>query len=84
MNEILQYLRKQDGERFDVDIAKATGIAIPTLHQYLAELTAKGEIMSCHTVKYEGKKKLEGMSCRISCYIPKVSAGRKSKAQSIV
>jgi predicted transcriptional regulator len=84
MNEVLQYLKKHEGERLDVDISKATGIAIPTLHQYLAELTAKGQIMSCHTIKYVGKKKVEGISCRISGFIPKASPGRKSKAQAIV
>lgn len=80
MKEILQYL-KQHGELLDADIAKATGIAIPVLHHHLAELTAKGEIMSCHTIRFEGKKKIEGISCRISGFIPKASPGRKSKAQ---
>lgn len=80
MNEILQYL-KQHGERLDADIAQATGIAIPTLHLHLAELAAKGEIMACHTIRYVGKKKVEGISCRISGFTPKATPGRKSKAQ---
>ena len=80
MNEILQYL-KQHGEKLDTDIAIATGIAIPVLHQHISELAAKGEIMSCHTIRFEGKKKVEGISCRISGFIPKAAPGRKSKAQ---
>ena len=83
MNEVLQYLKNQDGERLDIDIAKATGIAIPALHKYLAELAAKKKITSCYTTKYIGKKKVEGISCRIACFIPKATAGRKSKAQAI-
>jgi DNA-binding transcriptional ArsR family regulator len=80
MKEILQYLN-QHGEQFDTDIAKATGIAIPALHRHLAELTAKGAIMSCHTIRFEGKKKIEGISCRIAGFIPKAAPGRKSKVQ---
>lgn len=80
MKEILKYLN-QHGERLDADIAKATGIAMPTLHLHLKELAAKGEIMICHTIKFEGKKMVEGVSCRIAGFIPKASPGRKSKAQ---
>ena len=81
MEEVLKYLEKHEGERFDTDIAKAIGITVPSVRLHLAELTAKGKIMSCHTIRFEGKKKVEGISCRISGFIPKAAPGRKSKAQ---
>ncbi len=83
MKEILEYL-KQHGEMLDTDIAEATGIALPALQLQLTELAAKGEIMLCYTTRYEGKQKFEGISCRISGFIPKVSPGRKAKSQLIL
>ncbi len=80
MKEILQYL-KTHGERLDTEIAEATGISLAKVRQHLAELSAKGEIMVCHSIKYEKGKKIEGISCRLSGYIPPAAPGRKSKSQ---
>jgi DNA-binding IclR family transcriptional regulator len=80
MKEILQYL-KSHGERLDTDIAVATGISLANVHLHLSELAAKGEVMACHTTKFEKGKKIEGISCRLAGYIPPASPGRKSKVQ---
>ena len=80
MNEILLYLKTR-GEHLDSEIAKATGIPLAKTRKYLSELTAKGEVMSCHSIRYENGKKIEGIKCRISGYIPPATPGRKSKAQ---
>jgi DeoR/GlpR family transcriptional regulator of sugar metabolism len=80
MNEILQYL-KTHGERLDTEIAEAAGISLAKVRLYLSELTAKGEIMSCHSIRFEKGKKIEGIRCRISGYIPPAAPGRKSKSQ---
>lgn len=79
-NKILQYLNKQ-GERLDTEIADAVGISVAQTRSYLSELTDKGEVMSCHTVRFVKGKKTEGISCRISGFIPKAAPGRKSKVQ---
>ena len=79
-NQILQYL-KNHGERFDVQIAEASGTSITQVRHLVSELTAKGEVMSCHSIRYEKGKKIEGVSCRLAGYIPKAAPGRKSKAQ---
>lgn len=76
MNEILQYL-KANGERFDFEIAQAVGISLAKVRVHLTEMTAKGEIMSCHSIKLEKGKRTEGMSCRISGFIPPAAPGRK-------
>ena len=80
MKEILQYL-KTHGERLDREIAVATGISLVNVRIYLSELTAKKEIMSCHSTRFENGKKIEGISCRLMGYIPPATPGRKSKAQ---
>jgi DNA-binding IclR family transcriptional regulator len=80
MNEILQLLKTR-GERFDSEIAEATGISLAKVRLHLTELAAKGEVMSCHSIRYEKGKKIEGIRCRVAGYIPPAAPGRKSKAQ---
>jgi DNA-binding IclR family transcriptional regulator len=80
MNEILQYLKTR-GERLDSEIAEATGIPLAKVRIHLRELTDKGDVMSCHSTRYEKGKKIEGIRCRISGFIPPAAPGRKSKAQ---
>ena len=80
MKEILQYL-KQHGEQLDTDIAVAIGIPLANVHLHLSELAAKGEIMACHSTRFEKGKKIEGISCRLAGYIPPATPGRKSKSQ---
>ena len=80
MKEILQYL-KNHGEQFDTAIASATGISLVNVRLHLSELAAKGEVMACHSIRFEKGKKIEGISCRLAGYIPPAAPGRKSKAQ---
>ncbi len=80
MNEILQYL-KTHGERLDTEIAEAAGISVAKVRLHLFELTAKGEVMSCHSTRFEKGKKIEGLKCRLAGYTPPAAPGRKSKAQ---
>jgi hypothetical protein len=80
MKEILQYL-KTHGECLDSEIAHAVGISLSSARKQITELTAKGEVMSCFTTKFEKGKKIEGLSCRLSGFTPPAAPGRKSKAQ---
>jgi hypothetical protein len=77
MKEILDYL-KAKGESIDSDIAKAVGLPLAKTLVQLSELTAKGDIMSCHSTTFVGGKKVECMKCRASGCIPKGTPGRKS------
>lgn len=79
MKEILQYL-KNHGEQFDNDIARATGIPLANVRAHLSELAIKGEVMTCHSIRFEKGRKVEGMSCRLVGYIPPAAPGRKPKA----
>ena len=79
MNEIVQYLKKH-GEKLDAEIAAAAGISLSKTRLHLAELAAKGEVMVCDSIRFEKGKKIEGIRCRVSGYIPPASPGRKSKA----
>jgi predicted transcriptional regulator len=80
MNEILQYL-KTHGEQLDAEIAQAVGMSLINVRKHLDELTAKGEIMSYQSTKFENGKKVEGIRCRIAGFIPLEASGKKSKVQ---
>jgi len=80
MKDILQYLKKY-GDRLDTEIAMGTGISLVNVRHQLSELAAKGEIMTCHSIRFEKGKKIEGIRCRLAGYIPPAAPGRKSKAQ---
>ena len=81
MNEILQYL-KTHGEQHDTEIAIAAGITLAKARVHLSELSSKGDVMSCHTIRFIDGKKVEGMSYRVSGFIPKAKPGAKAKAKS--
>ena len=80
MKEILQYL-KMHGERFDKEIAEATGIPLAKVRLHLSELADKREVMACHSIRFEKGKKVEGIRCRLTGFTPPAAPGRKSKVQ---
>jgi DeoR/GlpR family transcriptional regulator of sugar metabolism len=80
MKAILQYL-KTHGERLDTEIAEAVGISLNSVRTHLADLAVKGEVMVCHSIRFEKGKKIEGIKCRLAGFIPPAAPGRKSKSQ---
>lgn len=80
MQEILQYL-KNNGERLDSEIAAAIGMSLATVRRGMSDLSAKGDVMMCRSIRFKDGKQIDGMLCRVSGYIPPASPGRKSKAQ---
>jgi DNA-binding IclR family transcriptional regulator len=83
MNEILQYLKKHGGERLDAEIAEAAGLSLSKTRLYLAELSAKGEVVAYHSTRFEDGQKIEGIRCRLAGITPPAAPGRKSKASQI-
>jgi hypothetical protein len=82
MNEILQYLKKH-GEKFDAEIAQANGLTLSKTRLHLAELAAKGEVITCDSIRFEKGKKIEGISCRVSGFTPPAAPGRKAKGSAV-
>ncbi|MBX3663887.1 MAG: helix-turn-helix domain-containing protein [Burkholderiales bacterium] len=80
MQAILDYLAN-GGERLDSEIASATGLSLATVRARVADLHAKGAVMTCRSIRYKDGKEIEAVLCRISGYIPPAAPGRKSKAQ---
>ena len=82
MHEILQYL-KSNGEQLDSDIAAATRMSLATVKLGLSELSAKGEVITCHSIQFRDGKRFEGMRCRVAGTIPQASPGRKAKPRTV-
>lgn len=76
---ILQYL-KTNGEKLDAEIAKALHISMAQLKAQVTELSASGDVICCNVTRYVDGKKIEGVSCRLSCDLPSPARGRKPGA----
>jgi DeoR/GlpR family transcriptional regulator of sugar metabolism len=80
LHEILKYL-KDHGEQLDSEIAAGTGISLANVRRGVSDLSAMGEVITCHVVRFNAGKKSDGMLYRAAGYIPPPAPGRKSKAQ---
>jgi hypothetical protein len=78
MQEILQYL-KLNGERLDSEIAAATGISLANVRRGVTDLSARGDVMMCRSIRFKDGKQIDAMLCRVSGYIPPAAPGRKPK-----
>jgi DNA-binding MarR family transcriptional regulator len=81
MQEILQYL-KHNGERLDSEIAAATGISLANVRRGVTDLSARGDVMVCRSIRFKDGKEIDAMLCRVSGYIPPAAPGRKPKSKA--
>ncbi len=82
MQEIMQYL-KNNGQRFDSEIAAATGLSLAKVRRSITDLSARGEISKCSVTRFGSDgAKVEAVLCRVAGYIPPKSPGRKPGASS--
>jgi transcription initiation factor IIE alpha subunit len=81
MQTILNYMKAR-GEQLDTEIAAATRMSLADVRTQLSELSARGDLIVCHATRFNNGKKIEGMLCRVSGYIPSASPGRKPGVKS--
>jgi hypothetical protein len=77
MNTSLFTFLKANGETLDADIALALKIPLAQLKRQVAELSASGDVICCNVTRFIEGKKIEGISCRLSCDLPAPARGRK-------
>ena len=77
MNTSLLTFLKANGEQLDADIALALKIPLAQLKRQVAQLSASGDVICCNVTRYIEGKKIEGISCRLSCDLPAPARGRK-------
>ena len=73
---ILKFL-KGHGEQLDSEISQALGVPISQLANEVAALAASGDVICCKVTRFIDGKKIEGISCRLSCDVPAPARGRK-------
>jgi len=79
-NTILQHLRT-NGEQLDVEIAKALHVPKTLVLSHISQLSSAGEVICCQVTRYVGGKQIEGVSCRLSAYVPPRATGPKPGAK---
>ena len=78
LTEILHCLKKH-GQRLDLEIAAETGVPLAKVREDLAALSATGAIITCNQTRFEHGKRIDGLLCRMSGWIPPPAPGRKAK-----
>ncbi|HET8721897.1 MAG TPA: hypothetical protein VFM24_07705 [Nitrospira sp.] len=76
MQAILDYL-KLGGERLDTEIAAATGMSLDKVRLGVSDLQARGAVMVCRSIRYQGGQEINSLLCRISGYVPPKAPGPK-------
>lgn len=71
---------KANGPRLDCEIADALSIPLTEVRDHVAGLSSSGDLICCSTVKFKDGARIEGISCRVSCYSPPAARGRKPGA----
>ncbi len=77
---ILQHLRT-NGEQLDAEIARALRMTQAQVNSHIAKLSAAGDVICCQVTRYVDGKKIEGVSCRLSAYVPPRATGPKPGAK---
>jgi hypothetical protein len=77
---LLQYL-KTHGEQLDADLSKALRTPMAQIRKDIAQLAAAGEVICCQVTRFNGDKKIEGVSCRMAAYAPPRATGPKPGAK---
>ena len=77
---ILDFLRT-NGEQLDAEIAKALHVPKALILTHIAELSSAGDVICCQTTRFFGGKQIEGVSCRLSAYVPPRATGPKPGAK---
>lgn len=80
LNATLMDFLKANGPRMDSEIAEALGIPLTQVRSRVVKLASSGDVICCDAVRFEHGARVEGISCRLSCYTPPVARGRKPGA----
>jgi len=77
---ILNFL-KANGQRSETEIAEALKMPITRVRNHVAQLSSTGDIICCSLTRFQDGKRIDGVSCRLSCYTPPPARGRKPGAK---
>ncbi len=78
-SNIVDFLRAK-GPHMDAEIAAALKMPLERVRDHVAALSSAGELICCNTIQFKDGARIEGISCRLSCYTPPAARGRKPGA----
>ena len=81
MNASILHFLKNNGERLDSEIAHALHMPMTLVTSHISQLSSAGEVICCKVTRYTDGKKIEGVSCRLSCNLPTPARGPKPGAK---
>lgn len=76
---IIEFL-KANGPQLDSAIAERLHIPLGKVRSHVEDLSLSGELVCCHSITFRDGARIEGLSCRVSCYMPPAARGRKPAA----
>jgi hypothetical protein len=75
-SNILNFLKAQ-GPCLDSEIAEALKMPLARVRTHVADLSSTGALICCNPIQFKDGARIEGISCRLSCYTPPTARGRK-------
>jgi DNA-binding Lrp family transcriptional regulator len=73
---------KRHGQMIDRQIAKELGLSLEEVRALVYQLQASNKLYTCDIINFEDGVEIKGLLCRVSCFMPKASPGRKPAAKS--
>jgi hypothetical protein len=68
---------KRHGQIIDRQLAKELGLPLDEVRAVVYQLQASNKLYTCDIINFEDGVEVKGLLCRVSCFSPKASPGRK-------
>jgi hypothetical protein len=68
---------KRHGQIIDRQLAKELGLPLDEVRAIVYQLQASNKLYTCDIINFEDGVEVKGLLCRVSCFSPKASPGRK-------
>jgi hypothetical protein len=68
---------KRHGQIIDRQLAKELGLTLDEVRSLVHQLQVKNKLYTCDIINFEDGVEVKGLLCRVSCFSPKASPGRK-------
>ena len=76
IDDLFDYV-KRHGQIVDRQIAKELGLSLDEVRSLVHQLQVKNKLYTCDIINFEDGVEVKGLLCRVSCFSPKASPGRK-------
>lgn len=81
IDDLFDYV-KRHGQVVDSQIAKELGLSLEEVRALVHELQTRNKLYTCDIINFENGVEVKGLLCRVSCFMPKGSPGRKPATKS--